>query len=754
MARKMKNRLLFLASLSVASSLAWSFDVEIKGQNMSQALKQISPLVGLNLQASGQIANEVVYIRAKNAEPNAFLEQLTSATGLEWVKSGDIYTLTLTSNAKQKLLTESKSVQDLQISQAIESRLETGGRKQTFDYISEVKSAIEAPNSYQSSRNRLQLNSPMQDSIIWIWQSEKASVLSNLPENGRTVFSTAPTNRQQRMTAAMRNAIEAGATAYRNILSESIKGMQAGKRVPIGGLRNLQQTQTIFNRAINKANFVVTRRNGKFEFQLQYVDSNGQFIDQVSSSSLNLDSNIIPAQLTSYTWPSVDRTSDSAIFSFAQAALTRDRTVRYLDRNIDTERLELKKKIVNPVPFAAGVDLETRNQLLNPEDNDPLGVLISPFLDQEPAENIIAILPDSIAPSLAGALVTGNSPKFLGSLRSVVKSNDGNWLTIRPADRLNAIETRFDRSALKDIVIALSKNYGLLSVNDLINYAIKNERGVPNAGLDVAFVDWIFEQDAANQLDRTHGEGWFDHIIFAKLGATQRLTNFAQAPTIVQPFNDQFYNSTKGGADKGRVEASKDSNFQFQAASEVQVYASNAQPGRFFEANSAEFQQRVNGAAERTDRVPFGISNTAPANLFLKAEDRLLAIDHSTGRKISYNAADFGNLLAMANFGGSRIYPASAEVFDEYVYISSEYRVITVEIENGYTISAMVSGFKPVGKPGDFDNLPAGFLRNIDNAYEKLDQQYGERLTRTGNDGRNTGRRGGRRGGGTIPPID
>ncbi len=100
----MKNRLLFLASLSVASSLAWSFDVEIKGQNMSQALKQISPLVGLNLQASGQIANEVVYIRAKNAEPNAFLEQLTSATGLEWVKSGDIYTLTLTSNAKQKLL--------------------------------------------------------------------------------------------------------------------------------------------------------------------------------------------------------------------------------------------------------------------------------------------------------------------------------------------------------------------------------------------------------------------------------------------------------------------------------------------------------------------------------------------------------------------------------------------------------------------------------------------------------------------------
>lgn len=733
----MRFNTLSLALLATIPGFTFAVDVEVKGQSLKNALKSVGEAVGLDLQASGPVQNDVVYIRAKNADPNQLLEKITYATGYEWLKNGSTYTLTLTGNAKQKLITESNAVLQAQIDSAIDKRKESSPRSIDFNYINEVKVALERPNSYNSSENRIQLNSPLQDSIYWIWQSDKSSFLRSIPENTRVVYSTAPTNRQQRMTGTMRNAIEKGASGYRGILAEALKAFQNNQRIPISGLRDLRQVQATYDRAIAKANLAVSRRNGRFDFVLQYVDNQGQFIEQVTVGGLSLDEDIIPSTMQAYSWPKVTATEDINIAEISQAVLTRNRTIRYLDRSIDAKRLERANSIKNPIPYAPGINLDAGKALLNPDQVDPVGTLVNPFLDSEVSNLIVAIIPDEIAPRLAGALVTGDSAKFLASAKSVVRESQDGWLILRPANRLGSQESRFDRTALQAALLSLSKNYGMLSIQNLIDYTVKSNRSVPNSGIDVAIADYLFGQDSGNQLDRTHGEGWLDHMIFAQITANARINSLSQIASALLPLNDHFYNTSRFSGGMVQI-LTRPGQFQAQEVSREQL-------------NQIR-QNQANTPDERTDFIPIGISNSAPATHTFAEDDRVLAIDYSTGRKISYGANDFGQLLAMANFGGAPNYPASAEVFDEYLPIRAEVRTITVTLGNGQTMTASVSGFKSAGRVSTYDDLPSNFLSSVDRAYDRYDQQLSERLTRTGNNGRDSGRRGGRGGGRTIPP--
>lgn len=741
-----KTWIVGLAALLSAPALALDFQAD--GVTLQKALADLSAQTGNKLQAANEAANEVVFINVKGVDLNTLLLKIAEATGLEWVKGGETYTLTLTSSARTRLADESSQILEASLAESIKPLIQSTPRERNHDYVADLRAFAADPR--ENRARRVQLNTPISDALAWTLQSGDLAWLADVPLNSRVVYSSRPTAKQKRMTPAMRSAADTAARAYQAILAEQERMLNNGINIPGAGNNYGNTITALKSRPVSKANLIVKHNVTNIQIQLAFVDAQGQAVQTANFRPVIIGEPVLPTGAARVNWPAVQVPADSALKDLALAHTVSDRSLRIRDRELNV-LLESRNNGRPQIPYSPRINPQTLSAFLDPVSKDPLAEVARPFVVPllQSGQNTIVVLPDSLAPSFGAALTRGDTPKFLGENRAVAQTNADGWTVVRPTDRLASIETRVDRPALKSLLSSLNKNYGLASLQELCDYAVRTPRGVPANGLDYALVFWVFESDTANDIARTHEEGWFDYNLVARLlnGGNGALSQFPQA---AQPLNDLFYNSNRdarGGsgapgtftivegttANVVRAVSSSDTlatvSFDLQLDGNRNVQILEAVEAQFRQGpGGPQVRQNDNRPDERTDRFPSGVPASTTLLARLAQSDNFLAIDQDTGRKITYDSNSYANLLAMANYGGNRGYPASAEVFDLYIPVQQETVVVTITAESGYVITAMATGKRAAGSPGGYNALAPDLRNRITQQAARYEETYRRRL--------------------------
>lgn len=739
---------------------SYGMDLHIPGKTLKQALSEISSASGVTCLAAADVENEVVYLRAKGVELNSVMSALSKAAGLSWIKEGDGFRLGRYGVAGTNLKSEHIQVEGDRLEPAIRGLGETSERGLDFDYVSAFREQVAAGQG-RGQINRL---SPLNDAVYALLRMERGETLASIEPNTRVVFSSAPTARQRRMSASMNIVVEKSAVSYRKLLSEMATFSRAQNNRT--GASQAQDYEARLNRPISKANITVTNKGGVYRLSLTFVDRQGLSIDGVSTASIEPDNTVAGTNQRKFVWPEVKVATDPLIRDLAMTAVSFDRSVRFRDRTLDQLLEKAKEDNVNSMPYSAGPAASSISSLLDPVACDPTGRLVAEALSSLPDPNIVAVIPDSAAGYIGGSFLTGDSRKIFGGYADVVDVSADGWRILKPADPLGAQQARFDREALKTVLSTMSRQFGMLSISDLVAYAMKNGSTVPANRLDTALVAWLFGGSMAAPLNRTHDDGWYDHLVMSREVRQSATTTLRQLAGLHEPLQTQFYNSTRSPSGGANVEALSSlpilgTSFGDRAGARAEASVT----GQFVEIRDAV--QVTNGSQvemlvrrdlanlelqraatqrirpdERTDRLPTGLPIDGQVTIQVGSTPMLLAIDRKRGQSMTFDADAFARLSAQANYGGSATYPSSPEVFDLFLPIVSEYKTVALTIEPQYQTSATVVGERPNGSPVTYDQLPQSLRNDIARRAQQYDKQFADRL----------GNAGSRRDGRTIPP--
>jgi len=96
------RRLLWVTGLTATFAASFGLDFESNGETLATLFPKLSKETGLTLRLNGDLNNEVVVIRAKNADPKELLQKIADATGLAWTQEEGGYRLSRNFELDQK----------------------------------------------------------------------------------------------------------------------------------------------------------------------------------------------------------------------------------------------------------------------------------------------------------------------------------------------------------------------------------------------------------------------------------------------------------------------------------------------------------------------------------------------------------------------------------------------------------------------------------------------------------------------------
>ena len=161
---------MLVAALTATVAASFGLDFETPGETLESLFPRLSKETGMTLRINGDVANEVVIIRAKNVDATTLLKKIGDATGLTWVQEEGGYRLSKNFLEEQKAATE------------------------YFNYtVSALKNWKDNPNTTQAS--------PV-DEIMRVFPPE---AIGNMTIGGRLVFSDRPNRNQIALTNDVRS---------------------------------------------------------------------------------------------------------------------------------------------------------------------------------------------------------------------------------------------------------------------------------------------------------------------------------------------------------------------------------------------------------------------------------------------------------------------------------------------------------------------------------------------------------------------
>lgn len=734
-------RHLLIATAIVLVAPAHAFDLDIKGKTLNDALKIVSDLSGTKLQASAEVANEVIFLQAKGVSVETITQKLADATGCQWARNGDVFTLTLTNQAKVALQQESTKAETPAVLKGLEPYAQWLDKSNLDDPIEIFKSlAAKTPNTgsaLNSVINKL-LDDARTRALI---DPSAAPLLAGLDLNTRSVFSSSPNLKQQKLPPSVQDPVWKALQKCQTVINQAVRDYP--DRTDVAALAR-QWSEN----AVSQINLVVDRREDVVSVSLQLLNKNHQVGKTVGTLQIRVDNMAPSAQVPA--WPKVAQPQDAMTQDFALAFATQSPRARSIDNTLVNFLTKPPTTFPVAIPFSALADPQSRPGLLDPATYEPLAYLAAPYMEKlAHKDNFLAILPDDLAGLMAAGLVTGDSAKFMAKEPLTTQINDGDWTVIRPVDRLHSIQSRANRQALSTLLASMSQHYGLASIDDLCVYASHSPKGLKNGGLDDSLVTWIFDRELDRPGTAVHGLQWYAYNLFSKVAKNLPASRMSDQPLL-------------GPALEGYILNNPNSGGSIRIMNAPAVRSSPARPGQFssiqiqgqliVEGRSGDFTFQRNPQTEITDTLVRGISPAARISAVTSGgADLMLAFDLQSGRKKFYDAGSYADLLVAANYGGKSSYPASADAFGSYMFVKRETRVLTIELAPGMSTSVAVSGEVPAGKPGSYSSLSGPFVENVNKMMPAIEQNYQRRLNQPGNGGANTGGR--RRGGGVIDPT-
>jgi hypothetical protein len=420
-----------------------------------RALEELGQKTGVSLLAAPQTASEIVVIHAVDVPLSVLMQRIARAVSGEWRQEGDAYRLAADPSLRTR-----------------EERTELQARAQ------EIRKRLQDHFQPQTGRGNPAVGvtggPPVRVTLSRLLMSIDANQLAAIPRGGRVVFATTPNRMQRALPSGAAGTIQALVAEHNKwVDAQPAREVATDAEVP-PALRTMMERLQPRNKRIEspptKALLAASRSPMMgWRYSLSLYDAQGNTV-------LNHEEMVFEGDMFGIPMDDIMEQMSGG----ATQAPKQEEDPRPIDLGPETkEFLAIMRGAMMPggigsVQMSEGF----RAKLTAPHQYDPLSYLASDLvLGVAKAKGVstVAVLPDDMALGPAAAMMTSDATvssalTALSSGRNTVATVEDGWLLVRPARPAEARNTRLNRVALAELLMA-AQSKDVPSLDDLAAFA-------------------------------------------------------------------------------------------------------------------------------------------------------------------------------------------------------------------------------------------------------------------------------------------
>lgn len=533
-----------VALIAVAGSQGSTETVSItvKAAPVAQVVAKIAEVTKTKLEVSQVMLPEVILVDVKDVSLETLLNKIATVTTGEWTQDGDVRRLVPATGIRNREASDEANQKLIKLRTTLAERI-----KQEAD----MRKEMEMPN-YVSD-----------DSVVTqLLQKVDLSVIANLEENGRVVFSTQPTSMQLPLGAnssAVINAFIAQHNTMRDAADVVDEPTTPDPDIP-DFLKDMVPSNDKKIGAVQKALLIISKQE---TFMMESVQAELRLYDAKGAVQYRGNSYL---------------SMGGAISSMSKLAGNDENKPEQPSPDAQKE-IELSPESKELASFGGGImggmgsgagqiSKNLLATLAHPEKFDPLSFTVTDMvraLAKESKRPLVACIPDSAGGQSGfqfSATVTLKDAKDQvgedGTMR-VVADND--FLLIKPRFPSETRKDRLDRNALRTL-IAAAEDHRVVTLDDMANYAMR----APNPMSGGIAQSYIMLVPGAFDLMAAGSDNWDALRFFGKLGPQHRqtLANGGRIAFSMLPINsgNDVSKMIFGAKSKLRLEDGKTEEFE------------------------------------------------------------------------------------------------------------------------------------------------------------------------------------------------
>lgn len=419
---------------------------------LTRVLADLSAKAHITFSASPRVADDVVVIDAKDVTIKDLMDRIALADSASWKLDAGTYLLTQDTVARRTEANKSLQFRAALIKAAIEKRLNPGGA----DKSKATAAAAVIPTS------------PDEKAFNGILTGISPAVLASIHPGTRVVFSTSPTRMQVAFDRNVNSVVEQWVKEHNAVAPKALEAQDQmlkamGSQLP-AFLVDVMKAQTrVVDAPITKVLLIAQTMPylGGLQLSLRGYDGDGK----VQISGTTMLAGIDPTTLVNFLddKPEVTNAKETPI-EYSEDSKALNLVLSTPLRQMGTEG-------------SAKVTPELRAKMLQPEKIDPLSLIPSDAAfayAKYKGKPLVAVLPDAAMPPMISFKSRPKTveayAKSLAVQESLQEVADPSWVVLKPADPVDARESRVNRRALAKLLHAASEKE-VPSLDDLAEYA-------------------------------------------------------------------------------------------------------------------------------------------------------------------------------------------------------------------------------------------------------------------------------------------
>lgn len=495
---KFSNHLSFslLAALCLASSGfaldEGKKDVRLGAVSVPQAIKQLEQIYAVDLNASGTVKDDVIFLSASGVTFAEIREKIAQVLNAEWRSEGETWTLIRLGATERAEWDKYYSDSAKLVKAALAKSLKKAEGQEPF---SEATASAMFGQMREGRMNggsgfdpqKLIESLPGGKSTVQVLNMIPASEIAKIPVGARAVFSTRPS----RVQGAIPGNVMPIAT---KLVAESQIVQQTAMRTfappgtgdaVVGGFGGPAQGQP---GPATQVMVVISRSaSGEtFTCSMTVADAQGSSLAS-GSHSIELADEVDPGQKLEFPkGQPLDFSPFEALISLMKTATgSSDSPVTEIVMNINGGMLG---SLTRPALDPKAITPTLRDLLRQPDKFDPLNLFIGPLLEQVAQShkmNMVGWLPDNLVTARTHALGTTikDSEQFINHVMKegeLTGNINDQWLTFVPKFGVASRNQRIDRFALGTLLRTLTSK-GTVTLVEQGNYAVTAPAASPRA---------------------------------------------------------------------------------------------------------------------------------------------------------------------------------------------------------------------------------------------------------------------------------
>ncbi len=468
-----------------------------RASRASQVLKELGKLAKVDLQASPQNQNDVLVISVKDLPLKDVMTRIALATSGDWKQEGSTYRLVASTIIRKQEDREESAKRTAKVRKAINSRLTE--EKKALDEAAKAELATKKGNKADTTAKKKtadeiaadaieafgQRGTPEESAITALLADIDPSVLAQIDEGDRIVFSTDPTRMQRSLgggaTEIINNLIQrhdSNVGDKKPDLNDALGGMTEQQADMVRQMMRRQNTGKIG--AVAKALLIASNASsGSFlnsdtlGIELRLYDAKGKVVFTSTSNLQFDDDNVMQKVMAAAATAAAARLGTPT--NKPEVDNSKKTPIEY---SADSKALQESVKGMMVGKWTVQLKRELRQKLFLPNLYDPLSfgetdqVLSYAKYVGKP---LVANIPDSASEGIQ-PFGDGNSTtveSFAEDLKKAVKMQivqDEAFTVLKPAFPVRARAERLDRLALAALLQATQEK-GIPTLDDLANYA-------------------------------------------------------------------------------------------------------------------------------------------------------------------------------------------------------------------------------------------------------------------------------------------